>query len=322
MLTVSLATQNRSRLLSDVLESFCRLEAPASGWKLIVVDNGSTDDTGHVLASFANRLPLHALVEPKPGKNSALNKGLQFIEGDLVVFTDDDVFPHADWLRQLRRAADTYTEYTMFGGMILPRWEAPPPRWVQWVEPGPVFTLTDPALKEGPLSPFLVFGPNMAIRASVFRTGIRFDSATGPSGSNYAMGGETELTARLGRLGHKAWYVPDAIVEHFIRKTQLNTRWVLKRAFRYGRGFYRLFRSYELDDIWMGKRMDIPKPLIHEIIDAAGAARKAGFSLDKEAIFRSCYRLNFLRGQAIEARNLVQERRKRPQSIRIRRHAG
>jgi len=280
------------------------------------VDNGSTDQTGQVLASFANRLPLRALVEPKPGKNSALNSGLQFIEGDLAVFTDDDVFPQADWLLQLRKAADTQTEYTMFGGVIVPRWEAPPPRWVQWADPGPMFTLTDPTQKEGPLSPFLVFGPNMAIRTSVFLAGIRFNPAVGPSGSNYAMGSETELTLRLGRLGHKAWHVPDATVEHFIRKAQLKTRWVLKRSFRYGRGFYRLFRSHEVDDIEIGKRMDIPKPLIHEIIDAAVALANAGFSFHKDAIFRSLYQLNFFRGQAVEARYLMQERRKQSQSVR------
>jgi glycosyltransferase involved in cell wall biosynthesis len=315
MLTVLFATRNRAPLLQDVLESFCHLQEPPFGWKLVLVDNGSTDRTSQVIQSFVGRLPLHCLAEPKLGKNFALNTGLALVEGDLTVFTDDDVFPRADWLVQLRKAADTHTEYTMFGGMIVPRWEVPPPRWVQWVEPGPVFTLTDPAQKEGPLSPFLVFGPNMAIRTNVFQTGIRFNPSVGPSGPNYAMGGETELTAKLGRLGHKALYVPDAIVEHFIRKGQLETRWVLKRAFRYGRGFLQLFRSWEVYDDGVGKRMDIPKPLIHEIIDAAVALFRAAFRFNKEALFRSCYQINFLRGQAVEARSLMRERRKQSQSV-------
>src|SRR4029077_8091507 len=121
-------------------------------------------------------------------------------------------------------------------------------------------------------------------------------------------------------LGHKAWHVPDAIVEHFIRKAQLNISWVLKRAFRYGRGYYRLFRIYEFDDSSVGRRLDIPRPLKSEIIDAAIALRKAGCSFNKEAIFRSCYHLNFWRGQAVEARRLIQERRRESQSVRSHAH--
>lgn len=116
VLTVLLATKNRAQLLSRVLESFCSLETPDSGWKLVVVDNGSTDESTKVLESFRGRLPLQALIEANPGKNSALNAGLRFIEGDLTVLTDDDVFPRSDWLVQLRKAANAHPEFTMFGG--------------------------------------------------------------------------------------------------------------------------------------------------------------------------------------------------------------
>jgi glycosyltransferase involved in cell wall biosynthesis len=310
LVTVLFATRNRARLLSQVLECFCSLEKPPFGWKLVVVDNGSSDDTHKVLAQFADRLPLHAVVESRPGKNSALNAGIEFIEGDLAVFTDDDVFPRSDWLTQIRRTADVHPECTMFGGAIIPRWEEPPPTWVRWVELGPVFTVTDPNRGEGELHPVLVFGPNMAIRSHIFQQGIRFNPDVGPRGANYAMGSESELTSRLGRMGHKAWFVPQAIVEHFIRKSQLKTSWVLKRAFRYGRGFFRLFRMRDVDEEFVGRRMGIPKPLIHEMIDACRNLSKAAFSLRWEAVFRARYEINFLRGQVVEARLLIREQRR------------
>ena len=81
MLTVLFATRNRARILPDVLESFCHLQSPPSGWKLVVVDNGSTDDTPPVIASFANRLPLQYASEPTLGKNFALNTGVALVEG-------------------------------------------------------------------------------------------------------------------------------------------------------------------------------------------------------------------------------------------------
>ena len=133
LLTVLMATRNRSRILREVLETYCQLQQPSSGWKLVVIDNGSTDDTAQVLASFANRLPLCSVAEPRLGKNFALNSGLDLVEGDLVVFTDDDAFPRPDWLVQFRETADNKPTYSIFGGTIVPRWEVSPPDWTAWV---------------------------------------------------------------------------------------------------------------------------------------------------------------------------------------------
>ena len=96
MLTVFLATRNGSRTLPGVLESFTRLRVPPSGWKLVVVDNGSTDQTCEIVASFRASLPVTYVFEGRMGKNVALNTGLTHLEGDLAVFTDDDVFPNPD----------------------------------------------------------------------------------------------------------------------------------------------------------------------------------------------------------------------------------
>ena len=306
MLSVLIATRNRARILRDVLETLCHLQHPSSGWELIVVDNGSSDDTAQVIASFANRLPLRPAHERELGKNRALNSGLELVNGDLVVFTDDDTFPCMGWLVQLRKAADTQPTYSMFGGPIVARWEAPPPHWVRWIEPGPVYTLTDPSLEEGPINPWRIFGPNMAIRASVFQSGPRFDPSIGPCGSNYPMGGETELVTRLGRLGHKAWHVKGAAVEHYIQKAQLKQTWVMHRALRFGRGQYRLRKKEEIGStrLWMG----MPRYLFLETVRAGLAMTARCVSFKQEAFFRSRWRFNFRRGQAIEARILARER--------------
>jgi hypothetical protein len=287
------------------LESFCSLEVPDSGWKLIVVDNGSTDGTSEVLEQFRERLPLEALVEPNQGKNAALNAGLCSIEGDLAVFTDDDVFPCTDWLVQLRKAADAHPECTIFGGAIIPRWETAPPRWVGWVDLGPVFTITDPSREEGETDPLLVYGPNMAIRSSIFESGIRFNPYVGPCGTNYAMGSESELTGKLGISGHKAFFVPQAVVEHFVRKNQLATGWVMKRAFRYGRGFFRLFRTSLLDERCSARLMGVPRTLLRETKEACMELGKAMVHLKWEGVFRASYDINFLRGQIVEAKRIL-----------------
>jgi glycosyltransferase involved in cell wall biosynthesis len=308
MLTVLFATRNRADILRDVLEEYCHLQPPSSGWKLVVVDNGSTDHTAEVIASFVDRLPLHFMVEPRLGKNFALNTGLELVEGDLTALTDDDAFPHTDWLLQLRKAADDHPAYSMFGGTIVARWEVPPPSWIQWLDVGPIFTITPPSMKEGELTfVALVQGPNMAIRASVFQSGIRFDTCIGPRGSSYPMGSETEMLLRLSRQGHKAWHVQGAVVEHFVRKEQLNKTWILQRAIRYGRGWYRMAPASKL---WVG----VPRHLFVNIAKEGLFMCAACVLFKRRALLRSRWRFNYLRGQVIEARILARERSARGQS--------
>src|ERR1700740_1350299 len=98
MLTVLAATRNRASSLGPVLTAFAALRPPSGGWRLVIVDNGSTDATQDVLAAFADRLPLVVLHCARPGMNAALNVGVGAMIGDLLVKTDDDVLPDPGWL--------------------------------------------------------------------------------------------------------------------------------------------------------------------------------------------------------------------------------
>ncbi len=307
MLTVILATRNRERLLKDVLEAYCLLQAPSGGWRLVVVDNDSTDQTARMVATFADRLPIRFLLEPKLGKNFALNTGLALLEGDLAVFTDDDAFPRADWLLQLRKAADAQPSYGMFGGAVIPRWEVSPPAWIDWVNQAAVYTVTNPSLREGPLDPREIYGPNMAVRADLFKSGARFDTSIGPSGASYPMGSETEMVLRLGRQGQKAWHVQDAVVEHFIRREQVQQGWVWKRAIRFGRGQYRLYRG--LEGAEPRSSFEIALYYLRKMTKQAALMALGWVGFRKKTLFDAHWRLNCFRGEAMEARILAREGR-------------
>src|SRR5262249_39930913 len=131
MLTVIFATRNGAQTLPRVLEAYCHLQNPDGGWRLVVVDNGSTDETLRVLEDFRSSLPLTITTEHKPGKNAALNAGIELVLGDLVVLTDDDAIPKPDWLVRMRQVSAANLEFGVFGGAVLPRWEAEPPRWIR-----------------------------------------------------------------------------------------------------------------------------------------------------------------------------------------------
>jgi glycosyltransferase involved in cell wall biosynthesis len=223
-------------LLLDALE---RIRVPDGGWLIVVADNGSTDATHEIIKARQGRLPITYVFEGKPGKNRALNRALPLIEGDLVVFTDDDVIPDEDWLTRLVAHAAERREYAGFGGKVLPLWQIEPPDWVTRLVAGPVFAITNPTLGSREVGPESLWGPNFALRASLFRDGLRFDEAIGPDGtSTYRMGSETSLLRQLGKEGHRFWFCPDAVVRHIVRPHQLEPKWILRRAFRLGRSLY------------------------------------------------------------------------------------
>ena len=235
---VVFATRNRARSLVQVLECFTRLIAPADGWKLVIVDNGSTDDTPVLLRGYAGRLPLVTLSEPRTGKNRALNAALPYLESGLIILTDDDVLPQPDWLVRLRQAAVDHPEASLFGGTVLPHWSRTRPVWLtEWAVPFSVL-YAQQRRRAGPCGCEAIFGPNMAVRSHVFDAGHRFSATVGPdqSQSMYAMGGETEFLRRVEAAGYTGWFVPEAVVAHIIRSEQLDESWILQRAYRYGIG--------------------------------------------------------------------------------------
>lgn len=306
MLTVLIATYDGAETLPDVLNAYCQLESPNGGWKLIIVDNGSPDHTKEIIASFSKRLPLTYLIESKRGKNVALNTGLSDVSGDLVVFTDDDVLPQPDWLRQIRSAADSHLSFSIFGGPILPKWKSSPEDWIlDWVDLGTTFAILYPA-EEGPFNPHLVWGPNMAIRSDIFQKGYRFDETIGPKGANYAMGSETKFILRLTKAGFKVWHCKKAVVHHVIQSSQMTQDWVLNRAIRRGRGKYR--QEAQDSPSSLALLLGIPRSLLLQILVQSLRVGRAWWRGDAEKIFKARWELNFLIGRAIEAQLILRKR--------------
>jgi glycosyltransferase involved in cell wall biosynthesis len=298
MLTVLLATLNRAAILRQVLDNFCKLEWPEGGWKLVIVDNGSTDGTESVIREYQDRLPVTYVRENTPGKNAALNTGLKYIEGDIVIFTDDDISPPPGWLKVYRKVLDEQPGFTIFGGPETPKFPHEPE---PWVTADPVITIvcfacSDPALKTGPTSSFIV-GGNLAVRASVFHQGYRYDTTIGPDGTQqYAMGSEAELLDRLTRDGHKRWWIAENPVHHIVRPEQLTWHYMLGRATRWGRGTYRL-REPAAEALVFG----FPRWVFRQMLRHTGALVKERIFGTKTRYFYHLWYWNYYKGFLLEA---------------------
>ena len=89
LITVIVPTFNRARQLHGAVESV--LAQPLAELEVIVVDDGSTDDTEAVIADLRRGdARVTSLRQPNAGVAAARNQGLDRAQGDLIAFLDSD----------------------------------------------------------------------------------------------------------------------------------------------------------------------------------------------------------------------------------------
>lgn len=199
-------------------------------WELIVVNNGSSDDTDAVAQSFADRLPVRVVTETKPGLSHARNAGVHGATGEYIVWTDDDVRVDADWLQAYVHAFERWPDVVAFGGRALPCLEAPSPPWLL----NNLDVLRDMMAKrdfgEAPL-PFggpdhvIPFGLNYAVRADVQRL-FPYDPALGVAPGRRTGGEETKVLGDIAASGYATLWIPDPVVEHVIPSSRQTEAYV------------------------------------------------------------------------------------------------
>lgn len=282
MLTVLLPTHNGAKTIGRTLEALSQLDPPNGGWKLVIVNNASTDDTEEIIARWKDSLPIELIQQPRLGKSAAVNLGLEFVSGDLIVFTDDDVLPEKDWLREWRRVANQYLDCAAFGGAVVPEFEIQPPTWLHrtsWM--GILYSATRD-LTEGPIAgKHLMFGLNMAVRASLIEQGLRFDERL-MVGQHGLLGEDTDFGDRIQRAGFTVGFAPTARIAHIIGRECVSRRWMLRRFYR--DGCTDAYFDEKSGNIRATKVLGVPRYLIRRIIERFVKAFLAGITFDDFAI--------------------------------------
>jgi glycosyltransferase involved in cell wall biosynthesis len=96
--SVVIATKDRHEYLRRTLESL-QGQTRAPQFEVIVVDNGSADETKSVVQAFAVRsIPVHYVTEPQPNRGKARNRGARVAAGRYLLFCDDDVWLPPAWV--------------------------------------------------------------------------------------------------------------------------------------------------------------------------------------------------------------------------------
>ncbi|MGH2840341.1 MAG: glycosyltransferase family 2 protein, partial [Solirubrobacteraceae bacterium] len=100
---VVVATRDRAGRLAQLLDALERQTLASERMEVVVVDDGSSDGTGELLAERADGpLPLRWVSQPQSrGPAAARNRGWRMTTAPLIAFTDDDCVPAEGWLEAL-----------------------------------------------------------------------------------------------------------------------------------------------------------------------------------------------------------------------------
>jgi glycosyltransferase involved in cell wall biosynthesis len=120
MISVIIPTYNRASFLREAVASvlgqdYFRRGGPEHSFELIIIDDGSNDDTPRVVESFGGRAIYH--YQPNRGVSAARNLGLKLSRGDWIAFLDSDdlwkkdkIGAQAGFFRAFPEAKVCYTE--------------------------------------------------------------------------------------------------------------------------------------------------------------------------------------------------------------------
>ena len=241
-ISILICTYNRADSLRQTLQTCCTLIIPVGiTWELIVVDNNSADHTKQVCDSFTSQLPLRYIFECHQGLSYARNRALDEAQGDLLLFTDDDVDLSSDWIEQAVTAAKRHPGITFFGGKVISRWDAPPPHWIMENLHIGLLSHLDRGDEEKTIwgDKYCVIGANMIIRRNAFTDDLRFNTLVGPTGSDTTIGGnlrgeESDVLDKLLARGHKGMYAPSIVGYHRQTAHRLTEKYVRNFSIGYG----------------------------------------------------------------------------------------
>lgn len=101
LFSVLIPTFNRGRTLDRVLRAWEDQQPRDLPFELVLIDDGSTDETPESLASVrSGRYGVRRLRQPNQGPAAARNRGLEVARGPYILFTGDDIEPAPDLLEE------------------------------------------------------------------------------------------------------------------------------------------------------------------------------------------------------------------------------
>jgi glycosyltransferase involved in cell wall biosynthesis len=204
LISIIIPVWNSPGLLHRCLDALGAQTLPRDKFEIIVVDNGSTDNTSDVARSVPGVILLN---EPRPGSYAARNRGLQQARGVYVAFTDADCLPAPDWLEKALAAAGQHPDAGVLAGRIelFEEGETEGPAFCDYER---LFSFPQAHAARGNCAT-----ANWISRRTVFEELGGFDE-------RLKSGGDRQMALRIRDAGLPLIHAPDMLVLHPVRASR------------------------------------------------------------------------------------------------------
>ena len=101
--SIVIPTYNRASRIHNSLDSLISQDYPKDKYEIIMVDDGSTDETKEILINYSKLAECGFMwfTQENKGIASATNTGLIHARGEIILFTGDDCIAKEDWIHKL-----------------------------------------------------------------------------------------------------------------------------------------------------------------------------------------------------------------------------
>lgn len=243
MISIIIPTYNRANFLKTTLASIVKQNYATDDFEVIVVDNGSTDDTKRVCSEYETHIKNFIYCYDNiPGLLTGRHKGAQVSKGEILAFIDDDVELSPHWLTGIQESFSA-SEVSLLTGPCLPKYETSPPAWLNYFWDDTPYggkmctwlSLLNLGNKTIAIHPNYVWGLNFSIRKNVMVHLGGFHPDCIPDNlQQYQGDGETGLTIKAAQMRLTAQYNPKVMLYHIIPASRLTLAYFEKRAFYQG----------------------------------------------------------------------------------------
>ena len=230
-LHLCIPTYNRSHLVEEAICSLQLQDNAGPRWRLLVVDNASSDDTPQRLARLQRKWPrLITVRENRQGLSHARNRGIAECASGWILFADDECTFPTDYVSRALSVIDRYAP-VLFGGPVYPRYHDSPPRW--WRDNYGTYSI--PSLL-GRSDRIFFSGGNMGYSVAALRKLGGFDPHLGMRGNRLGYGEETAVEEVLLQdyPPQSIHYDPDLFNFHLVRPEKYQWSHLLHEHFSRG----------------------------------------------------------------------------------------
>ncbi|MGB9708176.1 MAG: glycosyltransferase [Candidatus Pacearchaeota archaeon] len=100
--SVIVPSYNSARTLPGCLKALLKQNIPKNDYEIIVVDDGSTDNTKSIIKGFTDKNKnLRYIYQKNKGPAAARNLGARKSRGAILLFTDSDCIPERSWISEM-----------------------------------------------------------------------------------------------------------------------------------------------------------------------------------------------------------------------------